>query len=129
MTLSSMTSLWARTALCWFLGALCFGLYLGFTGQFQFGSSHAHVGLLGWVSSGLFALLYALAGGESPRGARLHWAAHNLGALGMVSGLYLVVDRQRRFGPSFSFPPPPPPFFLQPPFSLYARTAACRIRC
>ena len=91
MTLNSMTSLWARTAVCWFLAALCFGLYLGFTGQFQFGSSHAHVGLLGWVSSGLFALLYALAGGEAPRGARLHWAAHNFGALGMASGLYLVV--------------------------------------
>jgi len=91
MTLNAMTSLWARTALCWFLAALCFGLYLGFTQQFQFGSSHAHVGLLGWVSSALFALLYALAAGETPRGAKLHWAAHNLGALGMVSGLYLVV--------------------------------------
>jgi hypothetical protein len=91
MTVNGMTSLWARTALCWFLAALCFGLYLGFTGQFQFGSAHAHVGLLGWVSSGLFALLYVLAGDEPPRGARLHWAAHNLGALGMVSGLYLVI--------------------------------------
>ena len=91
MNVNAMTSLWARTALCWFVAALCFGLYLGFTQQFQFGSSHAHVGLLGWVSSGLFALLYALAGGETPRGARLHWAAHNLGALGMASGLYLVV--------------------------------------
>ena len=91
MILNAMTSLWARTALCWFLAALCFGLYLGFTGQFQFGSSHAHVGLLGWVSSGLFAFLYAIAAGEPPRGARLHWAAHNLGALGMASGLYLVV--------------------------------------
>ena len=91
MNANNMTSLWARTALCWFLAALCFGLYLGFTQQFQFSSSHAHVGLLGWVSSGLFALLYALAGGETPRGARLHWAAHNLGALGMASGLYLVV--------------------------------------
>jgi len=91
MALNAMTSLWARTALCWFLAALCFGLYLGFTGQFQFGSSHAHVGLLGWVSSGLFAFLYAIAAGEPPRGARLHWAAHNLGALGMASALYLVV--------------------------------------
>src|ERR1043166_7674707 len=91
MNLNRMTSLWARTALCWFLAALCYCLYLGFTGQFQFGSSHAHVGLLGWVSSALFALLYHLAGGEPPRGARLHWAAHNLGALGMVTGLYLVI--------------------------------------
>jgi hypothetical protein len=91
MTLNRMTSLWARTALCWFLAALCFGLYLGATGQFQYGSSHAHVGLLGWVSSGLFALLYTLVGGEATRGARLHWAAHNLGTLGMAGGLYLVI--------------------------------------
>jgi hypothetical protein len=91
MTLNRMSALWARTALIWFVAATSFGMYLGITGQFGMSSPHAHAGLLGWVSSGLFAFLYALSGGTEARFARVQWATHNAGALLMVVSLFLTL--------------------------------------
>ena len=93
MTLNSMSALWARTALIWFLAAMLFGMYLGVTEQFHISSPHAHMGLLGWVSSALFAFLYALCGGDEglPKRAKGHWFAHNLGAATMVVALFLTI--------------------------------------
>jgi hypothetical protein len=86
-----LSALGARTALVWFVGATCFGMYLGMTGQFGASSAHAHAGLLGWVSSALFAFLYALAGGETPRFAPIQWGTHNIGVLVMVVSLFLTL--------------------------------------
>lgn len=98
MHLNPFAGLWARTALIWFLLTMAFGMYLGITEQFQMSSPHAHMGVLGWLSSGLFALLYALAG-EDPgsRGPSFHWAIHNLGVATMVTGLFMTV----RHGPNW----------------------------
>lgn len=93
MTLNAMSALWARTALVWFVGAMLLGMYLGMTQQFHMSSPHAHMGLLGWVSSALFAFLYALCGAEEglPKRARAHWFVHNLGAATMVVALFLTI--------------------------------------
>ena len=91
MTLNRMSALWARTALLWFVAATCFGMYLGLTGQFGISSAHAHAGLLGWVSSALFAFLYALAGDSGSRFASVQWATHNAGVLLMVVSLFLTL--------------------------------------
>ena len=98
MVLNRMAGLWARTGLVWFVLTIGFGMYLGMTQQFQYSSPHAHIGLLGWVSSGLFAVLHALTGGEgaAARAATVHWAAHNLGVATMASGLFMTI----RSGPS-----------------------------
>lgn len=88
-----MTGLWARTGLIWFLLTMIFGMYLGLTGQFGASSPHAHLGLLGWLSSIAFAFLWSAADPEGAlaRRARLHWAAHNLGMIVQVSSLWLVI--------------------------------------
>ena len=98
MQINDAAGLWARTALVWFVLTMAFGMYLGLTQQFHMSSPHAHMGLLGWLSSGLFALLYALAG-DAPgsRWPPLHWAAHNLGVAAMATGLFLTI----RNGPSW----------------------------
>ncbi|MGQ0559461.1 MAG: hypothetical protein ACT4OE_07745 [Sphingosinicella sp.] len=91
MPLNPVISLWARTALVWFMLTIAFGMYLGLTSQFQFSSPHAHMGVLRWVSSVLFALLHALARIEQTSAARAHWAMHNLGLVMMVAGLVLTI--------------------------------------
>lgn len=92
MTLNRMSALWARTALLWFIATMGFGLYLGVTQQFGMSSPHAHMGLLGWVSSALFAFLYSFCGADDrPRFANAHWAVHNLGVTTMVVSLFLTV--------------------------------------
>lgn len=93
MKLNSMAGLWARTALIWFVVTISFGMYMGMTQQFGLSSPHAHMGLLGWVSSALFAFLYSVAPAEAEgRGPVLHWAGHNLGVATMVVGLYLTMS-------------------------------------
>jgi hypothetical protein len=94
MVLNRMAGFWARTALVWFVLAMLFGMCIGMSQQFGLSSPHAHAGLLGWVSSALFAFLYALTGGEEAprRGPYLHWVAHNIGALTMVTGLFLTIQ-------------------------------------
>ena len=92
MTLNRMSALWARTALLWFIATMAFGMYLGMTEQFGMSSPHAHMGLLGWVSSALFAFLWSFcASDDQPRSAPLHWAVHNLGVATMVVGLFLTL--------------------------------------
>ena len=93
MTMTSIAALWARTGLIYFLVTMAIGLYLGLTGQFQYSSPHAHLGLLGWLSSLGFAFLHSVADpNERLRGkARLHWAIHNVGLLVQVTSLFLVI--------------------------------------
>ena len=90
MTPNRMTALWARTALLWFAIVVSLGLYMGITERFQFAPSHAHVGVLGWLSSGVYAFLYAVAreGRPAAFAPKLHWAAHTLGVAAMTSGLF-----------------------------------------
>ena len=98
MALNRMAGLWARTGLVWFVLTMGFGMYLGLTEQFHISSPHAHMGLLGWVTSGLFAFLYALTGGAPPaaRAPTVQWGVHNLGVATMVTGLFLTI----RHGPA-----------------------------
>jgi len=90
MTPNRMTALWARTALLWFVVAVSLGLYMGITQRFQFTPAHAHIGVLGWLSSGVYAFLYAVArvGRPGAIAPKLHWGAHTLGVAAMTSGLF-----------------------------------------
>jgi hypothetical protein len=93
MKMNAMTSLWARTALVWFLATLCFGMFMGMTQQFNYAPAHAHLGVLGWLSSAVFALIYGVAR-EWPAGAkgpRVHWAGHNLGLILFGGSLYMFL--------------------------------------
>lgn len=94
MTITPMASLWARTGLIYFLATMAFGLYLGLSGQFGASSPHAHLGLLGWLSSIGFAFLHAMADpeGRLRRIGRLHWILHNIGVLVHATALWLTIQ-------------------------------------
>jgi hypothetical protein len=87
-----MIGLWARTALVWLLLTMSAGMYFGITQQFQYASAHAHMGVLGWVSAGLFAFIHLIADREGALGskARIHWWMHIVGLVIMASALYLI---------------------------------------
>lgn len=67
-------------------------MFMGMTKQFNYAPAHAHLGVLGWLSSAVFALIHAVAreGAEEAKAPRLHWAAHNLGLIVMGFGLYML---------------------------------------
>jgi hypothetical protein len=93
MALTSAAALWARTGLIYFLATMTFGMYLGMTQQFHASSPHAHLGLLGWLSSLGFAFLHSIADPDGRLGwkAQLHWVMHNVGLVVQVTGLWLVI--------------------------------------
>lgn len=93
MRLNAMTSLWARTALVWFAVTVCFGMLMGITQSIEAAPAHAHMGVLGWLSSAVFALIYAVARPwpEGARAPRLHWAAHTFGVALMTVSLAVVL--------------------------------------
>lgn len=67
------------------------GIAMGISGDHGQTPTHAHLNLLGWVSSGLFGLVYrawpALAEGRWPK---IHFWAWNLGVISMIAGLFLL---------------------------------------
>jgi hypothetical protein len=97
-----MSALWARTGLVWFLATMGFGIYLGISGQFGASSSHAHLGLLGWLSSIAFAWLHGAADPAGTLGGKAlaHWALHNLGLVVHATSLWLIIKTgNEAFGP------------------------------
>lgn len=94
MRLNEMTSLWTRTALVWFAITVCFGMAMGITQSMEAAPAHAHMGVLGWLSSAVFALVYAVARPwpEGAKAPRLHWAAHTLGVATMTVSLAVVLQ-------------------------------------
>ncbi len=94
MASNPTAGLWARTALVWFLITMSFGMYMGMTEQFHLGPSHAHMGVLGWLSSAVFATIYAIAG-AGPAGLKspvMHWALHNIGVAVMTGSLFMELS-------------------------------------
>lgn len=96
MTLNRMSALWARTALLWFAVTVSLGMYMGISQQFQFAPAHAHLGVLGWLSSGVYGFLHAVAREGRPGGRApfLHWACHTLGVAIMTGGLFVAIGLQ-----------------------------------
>lgn len=94
MKLSEMTSLWARTALVWFLITVGLGLFMGIRQLFHYAPVHAHMGVLGWLSAAVFAVIYAMSGpgAAGARAPKLHWAAHNLGVATMTLSLLMEIN-------------------------------------
>jgi hypothetical protein len=94
MTMNAMTALWARTALVWFLATILFGMTMGMTQQFAYAPAHAHMGVLGWLSSAVFAVIYAVARpmADGARAPMMHWIAHNLGVVIMAFGLFMLIN-------------------------------------
>jgi hypothetical protein len=78
-----------KIAVVYFAIGVCLGLYMGVSENFTQRDTHAHINLLGWVSSALFAVIYRhwpnLAEGAA---AQAHFWLYNLGLVAMVIGLF-----------------------------------------
>ena len=67
------------------------GIAMGVSQRFEFAPVHAHINLLGWVSLGLFALIYhVLPGAAMTRLARWHFWLHNTGVPVFMISLFLL---------------------------------------
>ncbi|MBA8879506.1 hypothetical protein [Phyllobacterium myrsinacearum] len=88
-----ISNLYFKTATILFLIGIAMGLHMGISGDHSAYPAHAHLNLLGWVSSAIFGIYYALnpakAGGRLPL---LQYAVYTVGVIVMAVGLYLTLQ-------------------------------------
>jgi cbb3-type cytochrome oxidase subunit 1 len=87
----SIPSLFFKGAVLWFVAGTSVGMQMGLSENHNFIDAHAHLNLLGWVSSALFGCFYALHPTiAAKRRAGVHFAIYNAGLVLMLPSLYLV---------------------------------------
>ena len=73
------------------LVGICFGIYMGATGDHDFAPLHAHINLLGFVLMTVFGLVYrqfpTMAGNML---GKVHFWGHQAGAIVLIFMLYLL---------------------------------------
>ena len=91
----AMAQLYFRTAILFLIAGICIGIYMSMSGNHAVVGAHAHINLLGWVTSALFGVYLALnpakATGLLPR---LQYIIYVLGVVVMGGSLYLMLCRR-----------------------------------
>ncbi len=78
-------------AVLWLIAGVFFGAWLGATENFQFANSHAHMNLVGFVTSAIFGLiLHAWPGMKERALANVQFLVYQLGAILLVTGKIAV---------------------------------------
>lgn len=80
-----------RIAVVYWVIAVAWGIYMGASGDHTDMPVHAHLNLLGWVSLGLCAIIYALAPHLAETVlAKVHFWLHNLGLPVLMVAVWLI---------------------------------------
>lgn len=89
----NLANLYFRTAIVFLIAGICVGIYMSMSGNHAVVGAHAHINLLGWVTSALFGTYLALnpakAAGLLPR---LQYGIYVLGVIVMSVSLYLMLE-------------------------------------
>lgn len=89
----SLAQLYFRTAILLLIVGICVGIYMSISGNHAVAGAHAHINLLGWVTSALFGTYLALNPGKAvgllPR---LQYFVYVIGVIVMGGSLYLMLD-------------------------------------
>lgn len=80
-----------KLALVYLMLGVAMGVAMGVSHRFEYAPVHAHINLLGWVSLGMFALIYRM----HPQAARTRLACwqfwlHNIGLPVFMVSLFLL---------------------------------------
>ena len=86
-----ISQLFFKTAIIWLIIGLAIGLKMGMSGNHTTIAAHAHVNLLGWVTSAIFGGYYALNPAKAhKRLAMVHYAIYTFGLVIMLPPLYFM---------------------------------------
>lgn len=87
-----LATLYFRTAILFLIIGIGIGIHMSVSGNHDVTGAHAHLNLLGWVTSALFGIYYALhpakAAGRLPV---LQYAVYVLGIVVMIPSLYIML--------------------------------------
>jgi hypothetical protein len=86
-----MGSKWIKIAVLYFILGVGFGLYMHATFQLQWGATHAHINVVGWLTTAVIGLIYSvypLAGNSSL--GKAHFWLHNIGLPILLIGMLII---------------------------------------
>lgn len=87
----NISQLFFKSAVIWLLIGIAAGLQMGMSGNHTVIAAHAHINLLGWVTSAIFGGYYALNPAKAAkRLAFVHYAVYMLGLIVMLPCLYFM---------------------------------------
>jgi Na+/phosphate symporter len=87
-----VSDLFFKTAIVWLILGIGAGLQMAISGDHGAFPAHAHINLLGWVTSAIFGGYYALNPGKAARKiAMIHYGLFNIGLVIMLPALYLML--------------------------------------
>lgn len=55
-----MGAKWIKISVMYLVIVLAFGLFMHYTIQLQWTATHAHIGVLGWLTTGFIGLIYSI---------------------------------------------------------------------
>jgi cbb3-type cytochrome oxidase subunit 1 len=91
--LPRISNLFFRTAVLFLIVGIGMGLQMAITQNHNVTGAHAHINLLGWVTSAIFGGYYALNPAKAERRlALLHYAVYTAGVVIMGAALYLLLQ-------------------------------------
>ncbi|HEY0918573.1 hypothetical protein [Devosia sp.] len=87
-----ISQLFFRTAVVFLLVGIAVGLQMSISGVHNVTGAHAHINLLGWVTSAVFGGYYALNPAKAEgRVPLIHYGVYTAGVAVMVAGLYVLL--------------------------------------
>ncbi|UVK57590.1 cbb3-type cytochrome c oxidase subunit I (plasmid) [Mesorhizobium sp. AR02] len=88
-----VSDLFFKTAVVWLILGICAGLQMAISGDHSAFPAHAHINLLGWVTSAIFGGYCALNPAKAERKlAMVHYGLYNVGLVVMLPALYLMLQ-------------------------------------
>ena len=89
-----------KVATIFLIAGIAMGLHMGISENHSAMPAHAHINLLGWVTSALFGLYYVVQPAKAEwRAAFVHFAVYVAGMLIMFPALYLKYTGYPQFEP------------------------------
>jgi peptidoglycan/LPS O-acetylase OafA/YrhL len=88
-----VSELFFKTAIVFLILGIGAGLQMAISGDHGAFPAHAHINLLGWVTSAIFGGYYALNPAKAERRiAMIHYGVYTLGLVIMMPALYLMLQ-------------------------------------
>lgn len=86
-----MGARWIKLAVLYFVLGIGFGLFMHYTIQLQWGATHAHINVVGWLSTGLIGVIYSIYpdAGNSSLGKLQFWL-YNIGLPFLFLGMMFI---------------------------------------
>ncbi|OXS74392.1 hypothetical protein B1B04_09780 [Lysinibacillus sp. KCTC 33748] len=86
-----MSAKWIKISVLYLVIVLAFGLFMHYTIQLEWTATHAHIGVVGWLTTGLIGLIYSIYKDAAETGlAKAQFWFYNLGLPFLLVGMMMV---------------------------------------